>query len=72
MAREGLRTLVVAKKVLTEDQYEDFEVSAYKYLKPLYDKIQQVWILTSAWASLFRSGQRSSIWLSGGTLRALI
>ncbi|XP_014680758.1 PREDICTED: probable phospholipid-transporting ATPase IIB [Priapulus caudatus] len=24
MAREGLRTLVVAKKVLTEDQYEDF------------------------------------------------
>lgn len=27
MAREGLRTLVVAKKVLTEDQYNDFEVS---------------------------------------------
>lgn len=26
MAREGLRTLVVAKKVLTEDQYNDFEV----------------------------------------------
>jgi hypothetical protein len=26
MAREGLRTLVVAKKVLTEDQYVDFEV----------------------------------------------
>lgn len=25
MAREGLRTLVVAKKVLTEDQYQDFE-----------------------------------------------
>ncbi|XP_039441902.1 probable phospholipid-transporting ATPase IIA isoform X2 [Culex pipiens pallens] len=25
MAREGLRTLVVAKKVLTEDQYNDFE-----------------------------------------------
>lgn len=25
MAREGLRTLVVAKKVLTEDQYSDFE-----------------------------------------------
>ena len=25
MAREGLRTLVVAKKVLTEDQYADFE-----------------------------------------------
>lgn len=34
MAREGLRTLVVAKKVLTEDQYQDFEVRAYEYLKP--------------------------------------
>lgn len=28
MAREGLRTLVVAKKVLTEEQYSDFE---YRY-----------------------------------------
>lgn len=27
MAREGLRTLVVAKKSLTEDQYLDFEVT---------------------------------------------
>lgn len=26
MARDGLRTLVVAKKILTEDQYQDFEV----------------------------------------------
>lgn len=26
MAREGLRTLVVAKKALTEEQYLDFEV----------------------------------------------
>ena len=26
MAREGLRTLVVAKKTLTPDQYHDFEV----------------------------------------------
>ena len=34
MAREGLRTLVVAKKVLTEDHYQDFEVRVYKYLKP--------------------------------------
>ena len=32
MAREGLRTLVVAKKQLTDDQYRDFEVS-YKYLR---------------------------------------
>lgn len=29
MAREGLRTLVVAKKMLTEDQYNDFEVLLY-------------------------------------------
>lgn len=27
MAREGMRTLVVAKKVLTEEQYQDFAVS---------------------------------------------
>lgn len=27
MAREGLRVLVVAKKSLTEEQYQDFEVS---------------------------------------------
>jgi magnesium-transporting ATPase (P-type) len=26
MAREGLRTLVVAKKTLTQEQYADFEV----------------------------------------------
>lgn len=26
MAREGLRTLVVAKKTITTDQYRDFEV----------------------------------------------
>lgn len=27
MAREGLRVLVVAKKSLAEEQYQDFEVS---------------------------------------------
>ena len=27
MAREGLRTLVVSKKVLPEEQYQDFEVT---------------------------------------------
>ena len=26
MAREGLRTLVVSKKILSEEQYQDFEV----------------------------------------------
>ena len=29
MAREGFRTLVVAKKVLSEDQYQDFEVCVF-------------------------------------------
>lgn len=27
MAREGLRVLVVSKKSLTEEQYQDFEVT---------------------------------------------
>lgn len=31
MAREGLRTLVVAKKVLTDDQYNDFEVNCIRF-----------------------------------------
>lgn len=36
MAREGLRTLVVAKKSLTEEQYIEFEVrSIHKLLYPL-------------------------------------
>lgn len=30
MAREGLRTLVVAKKILTEEQYQEFNVSLQK------------------------------------------
>lgn len=33
MAREGLRTLVVAKKPITEEQYLDFEVSTVIFLK---------------------------------------
>lgn len=32
MAREGLRTLVVAKRALTEEQYQDFEVSHFPSL----------------------------------------
>ena len=32
MAREGLRTLVVAKKALTYDQYSDFEVKNYLFI----------------------------------------
>lgn len=32
MAREGLRTLVVARKILTEEQYTDFEVNLFHFL----------------------------------------
>lgn len=32
MAREGLRTLVVAKRTLTEEQYQDFEVRCVQSL----------------------------------------
>ena len=39
MAREGLRTLVVAKKVLTEDQYQDFEVCVYASMQYLHDRL---------------------------------
>jgi hypothetical protein len=40
MAREGLRTLVVAKKILTEEQYMDFEVCVLytHYYKLVYCK----------------------------------
>ncbi|UYV80522.1 ATP9A [Cordylochernes scorpioides] len=39
MAREGLRTLVVAKKVLTEEQYQEFEASCphlYPWIRSPY------------------------------------
>ena len=38
MAREGLRTLVVAKKTLTLEQYQDFEV-AKTFLRDFYFQI---------------------------------
>ncbi|KAG8504359.1 LOW QUALITY PROTEIN: putative phospholipid-transporting ATPase IIB [Galemys pyrenaicus] len=42
MAREGLRTLVVAKRVLTEEQYQDFE-SRYSQAKlSLHDRAIKV------------------------------
>lgn len=33
MARDGLRTLVVARKLLTEEQYTDFEVMIITFPK---------------------------------------
>jgi Cation transport ATPase len=41
MAREGLRTLVVAKKILTEEQYMDFEVCV------LYTRCYKWYIVSS-------------------------
>lgn len=43
MAREGLRTLVVAKKVLTEDQYQEFEVCCFvcRDLKSCFVRIDE-------------------------------
>ncbi|KAM5136203.1 putative phospholipid-transporting ATPase IIB isoform 3-T3 [Callospermophilus lateralis] len=42
MAREGLRTLVVAKKALTEEQYQDFE-SRYSQAKlSIHDRVLKV------------------------------
>jgi hypothetical protein len=37
MAREGLRTLVVSKKVLSEEQYQDFEVIKLNYTGKKYE-----------------------------------
>lgn len=42
MAREGLRTLVVAKKCLSEEQYQDFEVGADRPLDTT-DTIGSIW-----------------------------
>ncbi|CAO1371240.1 unnamed protein product [Diamesa hyperborea] len=42
MAREGLRTLVVAKKVLTEDQYHDFETKYNAARLSVTDRLARV------------------------------
>lgn len=42
MAREGLRTLVVAKKTLTADQYSDFEGKYNAARLAITDRIQRV------------------------------
>ncbi|XP_058818955.1 probable phospholipid-transporting ATPase IIA isoform X1 [Topomyia yanbarensis] len=42
MAREGLRTLVVAKKVLTEDQYSDFETRYNAAKVSVTDRVTKV------------------------------
>ena len=43
MAREGLRTLVVAKKSLSQEQYDDFEV--FKYFSSIFRAIANVSVL---------------------------
>ncbi|GBM70524.1 putative phospholipid-transporting ATPase IIB [Araneus ventricosus] len=42
MAREGLRTLVVAKKVLTEEQYADFEARLNQAKVSIHDRTAKV------------------------------
>lgn len=42
MAREGLRTLVVAKKVISEDMYVDFEQRLAKAKLSLKDRNQKI------------------------------
>lgn len=42
MAREGLRTLVVAKKVLSEDQYNDFETRYNAARLSVTDRVTKV------------------------------
>lgn len=46
MAREGLRVLVVAKKSLTEEQYQDFEVSFYLFFSFVFKQTITEGILT--------------------------
>lgn len=42
MAREGLRTLVVAKKVLTTEQYTDFQVRKERQQKKRKEKEEKL------------------------------
>ncbi|KAJ8302841.1 hypothetical protein KUTeg_019237 [Tegillarca granosa] len=42
MAREGLRTLVVAKKILTEEQYQEFEIRHHQAKMSLQDRNAKV------------------------------
>ncbi|XP_048662632.1 probable phospholipid-transporting ATPase IIB isoform X3 [Marmota marmota marmota] len=42
MAREGLRTLVVAKKALTEEQYQDFESRYSQAQLSIHDRVLKV------------------------------
>ena len=46
MAREGLRTLVVAKKTLSQEQYEDFERRYNEAKLSIHDRARQVKLLT--------------------------
>lgn len=56
MAREGLRTLVVAKKQLTEEQYLDFEVQFH-----IIDLPEAIRVLISVWFQARINAARLSI-----------
>ena len=44
MAREGLRTLVVARKQLSQDQYDDFEKRYNEAKLAIHERARQVGI----------------------------
>ena len=47
MAREGLRTLVVGKKVLSEEQYSSFETRYKQARLSVTDREEQVCVISS-------------------------
>ena len=47
MAREGLRTLVVAKKILSLEQYTDFEVKKWKFKASILCYLNSCFVLAT-------------------------
>lgn len=52
MAREGLRTLVVAKKFLAEEQYLDFEVYSHYLCLILLNRSKKYFRMLHSWKFL--------------------
>ena len=49
MAREGLRTLVVAKKTLSQEQYDDFERRYSEAKLSIHDRARQASARVFSW-----------------------
>ena len=75
MAREGLRTLVVAKKMLTEEQYQDFEVRLHTGKKKYNEKEkytqEQVSRLSINQSNFYSANIPGVARLSGATARSV-